>query len=367
MSKAAPGHSFIRPQLRNQPNMGVFRVDPDLHRLQWNENPFDFPADLKEEVLQRLARTTWSRYPLGLRAYDVIDAIAHATSLNSDQVLVGSGSGDILRVVISAVLQPGDHMLTLSPTFYSYTNHARQNGAEVHTVTLDPHQNFALHVATVLDQAAEHNAKLIVICAPNNPTGTVFPPQQLRQIVLESQAFVLIDAAYAEFCHQDLRPLLAESDRVVMAHTLSKAYALAGVRIGYALGAPEVIKQLQKLVVNFTLSPFSSNAAIVALENRERFQPLLEKIVVERERMAAALAHLPEVTVYPSGTNFLLVDIGHSSKDALNYLRDHHRILLADMGMYPGYENYLRISVGTAEQNDLLLNGLAHYLATVVT
>src|SRR4051812_15569167 len=108
MSSSRPGHTFIRPQLRNQPSLGVYRVDTGLHRLQWNENPFDFPADLKEEVLQRLSGISWSRYPLGLRAYDVIEAVANATGVNSEQVVVGNGSGDILRVVISSILQPGD-------------------------------------------------------------------------------------------------------------------------------------------------------------------------------------------------------------------------------------------------------------------
>src|SRR3954469_4719515 len=148
MSERRSGHSFIRPQVRNLPATGIFRVDTELHRLQWNENPFDFPADLKEEVLQRLARATWSRYPVGLRAFDVIDAVAQSLQLNSDQVIVGNGSGDILRIVIASVLQPGDHMVTLSPTFYSYSNHSRLAGAEVHTVTLDPEQNFTLPVDT---------------------------------------------------------------------------------------------------------------------------------------------------------------------------------------------------------------------------
>src|SRR4051794_4636566 len=185
MSPSRSGYSFIRPHLRSQPSMGVHKVDADLHRLQWNENPFDFPADLKEEVLQRLARVSWSRYPLGLRAYDVIEAVAKSTELSADQVIVGNGSGDILRIVISAILQPGDHMLTLSPTFNSYGNHARQAGAEVHTIALDPMQNFALPVERILEEAKQHNAKLIVICAPNNPTGTIFPKEQLHKIVME--------------------------------------------------------------------------------------------------------------------------------------------------------------------------------------
>jgi histidinol-phosphate aminotransferase len=363
MSENRTGHSFVRPQIRNQPEMGVVKVDPSLHRLQWNENPFDFPADLKEEVLQRLARMPWSRYPVGLRAFDVIDAIANINGLASDQVIVGNGSSDILKVVINAVIQPRDCLLTISPTFSSYATHARQNGGQVLSIPLDPANDFSLPVDAILDQAKIHKAKLLVICAPNNPTGTIYPIEQLRRIVMESNALVLLDAAYGEFCDQNLLPLLAESDRVVIAQTFSKAYALAGVRVGYALSTPEISKELQKLVTNFTLSPFSESAAIVAIENKDRFKTMIASIVAERERLASALSQLPGVTVHSSGTNFLLVNLGKPAKEARSHLLSHQHLLVSEMAMYAGYEDYLRISVGTAEENDLVVSGLTAYLA----
>lgn len=362
MTRTRSGVEFIRSEVRQQPTMGVFKVNPDLHRLQWNENPFDFPADLKEEVLQRLANVSWARYPLGLRAHDLIDALAKHTGLGNDQIIVANGSSDILRLIISAILQPGDHMLTLAPTFGAYATQAHLAGAEVLTIELDPAQDFALPVDRILQEAAEHAVKLIVICAPNNPTGTIYPYEQLRQIVTQSDSFVLIDEAYAEFSGQDLKPLLAKADNLVLVHTLSKAFALAGVRVGYALSAPAVTSELQKVVNVFTMSSFAEISAIVALEHIERFQPTIRTLVAERERMASALAQLPGVTVHPSGTNFLLAHIGSLGKDAQNYLRSHCGVLVTDMGMYAGYQDYLRISVGTPEQNDLVINGLAKYL-----
>lgn len=365
MPRTRSGHSFIRPQIRNLPPTGVYKVPPDLHPLQWNENPFDFPADLKEEVLQRLSRLAWSRYPQGFRAFDVIDAVAKSAGVGSDQVVVGNGSSDILRIVISAVLQPGDHMLTLAPTFGSYASHARQLGAEAHSITLDPANGFALPVDEIIAQSAQHDVKLIVICAPNNPTGTVFPIEQLRRVTSECDALVLLDAAYAEFSGQDLRPLVGETDNVVLVQTLSKAFALAGVRIGYAISSPAIAAELQKTVNTFTMSAFAETTAIIALENRARFQPIIDAIIAERARMSTALAQLPGVIVYPSGTNFILIYLGHSGKDAATYLRTNQRVLVTDMGMYSGYEQYLRISIGNAQQNDLVIHGLTNYLATV--
>lgn len=359
----ATSSGLIKPSVRALQGMRPFKVDPELHRLQWNENPFDFPADLKEEVLQRLARTPWSRYPLGFRAVDLIDVIARFYDLPNDMVVVGNGSSDILRIAIQAVLEPGDHMVTLAPTFGAYRGQALSQGATVHEVSLDPVQDFALPIDAVIEAAAAQHARLVVICAPNNPTGTVYTLDDLRRIVRGTSGLVIIDEAYAEFAGQNLLPLLSEAENVILTRTFSKAFAMAGVRVGYALAPASIAGELQKLVNTFTLSPFSEIAAMVALENMDRFRPLIEQVVAERVRLTANLAALPGLHVFPSGTNFLLVHLNRPAQDAHAYLVTQHRILVTNMAMYPGYEEYLRISVGSAEENELVVNGLRDYLA----
>lgn len=355
------GFDYINATTRALPGSPVHRVDPSLHRLQWNENPFDYPDDLKEEVLQRLSALPWSRYPLGLRAYDLMDALGRFYGLSAESIVVGNGSSDILRMIPAAVLAPGDHMVTIAPTFGAYRRHGQIMGAIVHEVDLDPEQDFALPVDTIIEQAAEYKAKLVTICAPNNPTGTVYAQDDLARIAAECDALLMIDGAYAEFSRQDSRPLLAQFHNVVAVHTFSKAFGLAGARIGYALAAPEVAAELQKLVTVFTLSPFSEAAAIVALDNFGRFQNSINRLVAERERLAAALAQLPGVRVFPSGANFILIRLGCAAKEAQTHLRATHRILVSEISGYAGYQNYLRISVGTPEENALLLASLAEF------
>jgi histidinol-phosphate aminotransferase len=366
MPTSISGTSLIRPQVKALPSLGRFQINPALHRLQWNENPNDFPSDLKEEVLQRLAKAQWSRYPLGLRAHEVIDALAQAVEMPNDQIIVGNGSSDILRVVISAIIGQDDTAVTLSPTFGSYRAQTRLAGGIMHDVPLSPSNGFALPVEALLDKAAATQAKLIVICAPNNPTGTIFPLDDLRRVVDESDAFVLLDAAYGEFCGQDLRPFVAASDRVAIVQTFSKAFGMAGVRVGYALAAASVTQEFQKLVNTFTLSPFSEAAAVVALENLPRFRPLIDALVSERGKLAAQLAAIQGITVYPSGTNFLLVHLGRTGKLAQQHLTQKYQLLVTDMGMYPGYEEYLRISVGSPEQNNLVVTALSEFMSTPV-
>lgn len=364
---ARPGYEYIKPTIRQRPPIRPFKVNPAFHRLQWNESPFDFPAELKEEVLQRLANTPWSRYPLGFRAVDLLDAVAKYYNLSSDQVVVGNGSSDLLRIVINAVLGPGDHMVTLAPTFGMYKGNAELLGAEVHEVTLDPELDFALPVDEIIHTTVEQKAKLVVICAPNNPTGTPFELDDIQRIVRSIDALVIVDEAYAEFSDQHFLPLIQASDNVVLIHTLSKAFASAGARVGYALTNAAIAGELQKLVNTFTLSPFSEAVAEVALEHADAFKPIIAQIVAERERLARALATLRGVRVFPSATNFLLVHLGRPAKEAHAYLIQHHHMLVTDMGMYPGYGDYLRISVGSPEQNDLLIVGMREFLSASTT
>jgi histidinol-phosphate aminotransferase len=358
-----PGTDYINASIRALPGSPIHRVDASLHRLQWNENPFDYPDDLKEEVLQRLARISWSRYPLGLRAYDLMEALGRFHGLPAEAVVVGNGSSDLLRIVISAALASGDQMVTVAPTFQAYRRHAQLLGATAHEVALDPDRDFALPVDAIHAKSAEQRAKLVVVCAPNNPTGTVYSAQELGQIAAGCDALVMIDEAYAEFCRQDLRPLLAEHENVVSVHTFSKAFGLAGARIGYALAAPAVAAELQKLVTVFTLSPFSEAAAIVALEHFDRFEAAIDRLVAERERLAAALAALPGMRVYPSCTNFLLIRLDTPAKAAQQHLLQTQRLLVSEISGYPGFENYLRVSVGTPAQNALMVAALGDFCA----
>jgi histidinol-phosphate aminotransferase len=361
------GSEYINAAIRALPGAPVHRVDASLHRLQWNENPFDYPDDLKEEVLQRLARVPWSRYPLGVRAYDLMDALGRFYSLPAEATVVGNGSSDLLRIVISAALAAGDHMVTIAPTFQAYRRHAQLVGATAHEVALDPDHDFALPVDRLIAHAAEHRAKLVVVCAPNNPTGTVFDLHALDRIAAECDALVMIDAAYGEFCRQDVRPLLAAHDNVITVHTFSKAFGLAGARIGYALAAPPVATELQKLVTAFTLSPFSEAAAIVALNHVDRFAPRIDHLVAAREKLAADLAALPGIRVYPSGTNFLCIRLACPAKAAQSHLLQTQRLLVSEISGYPGFENYLRISVGAPDQNALVVAALTEFCAQRVT
>lgn len=352
MSKQSNALQFIKPGIRNSPSFPRMSAVGASRRLHWNENPYDFPADLKEEVLDRMAQRPWSHYPDGLRPVDLINALAARWEIESGQIVAAAGSAALIQVILNSVLGPHDHMVMPSPTFLLYRRNIGLAGAQVHEVPLHADENFALPVAELIVAARTNEAKLIAVCAPNNPTGTVYALEDLRRLADEGGALLVVDEAYAEFCDQDLRPLLDEFDNVVLVRTFSKAFAMAGQRVGYALAHPTIAAELDKSVPSFPVSTFSETMALVALAHRGRFMENVTQTVAERERLASALGDLPGVTVYPSGTNFLLVHVPVDRDAVVRRLLEGQGILISNMAAYPELAGCLRISVGLPEDND---------------
>ena len=352
MSDSLGALQFIKPTVRTAGASPRATGRMSKHRLQWNENPYDYPDDLKEEVLARMAARAWAHYPDALRPYPLIDKLAARWDVSPEMVVVSSGSSSLIKIILSAVLGPNDRMALCAPTFLLYRRNAGLMGAQLFEVPSDPAADFALPVDDLIVSARTNEAKLIALCAPNNPTGTVYAVDDIRRVIDESGALVIVDEAYAEFCGQNLRPLLDEFDNVILVRTFSKAYAMAGLRVGYALTTPTLARELDKNVNSFPVSTFSAAAAEVALEHSDRFLENVAKVVAERERLAGALRALPGVHVYSSGTNFLLADVGPAADAVFHELRQEHDLLINRMESYPELSNCLRISIGLPEAND---------------
>lgn len=349
---------LIGAGLRGLPTVERAEIDESLHRLQWNESAYDFPADLKEEVLQRLATRAWSRYPLGLRPFRLGDALARTLGVGAGRIVVSSGSSEMIRVVMSALLGPGDSVVMPSPTFLHYRRNARILGAHVHECALREADDFALPVEALVDASRADCAKAVVLCAPNNPTGTVYSVEAVARLAAACNCAVVVDEAYLEFSGQDLLPVALAHPNVILIRTFSKAYRMAGVRVGYAVAAEDVAAHLQKGVNSFALSVFQEVVGEVALEHAGCFAAGAAAVIAERERLAAALRALPGITVFSSGTNFLLVKPAGDAAAIHRHLLEVHHVLVSDNGGYADLAGMLRITVGTRAQNELVVQGV---------
>jgi histidinol-phosphate aminotransferase len=226
-----------------------------------------------------------------------------------------------------------------------------------HVAPVPLKKGFALDVDGIL----KAKAKVTVIASPNSPTGNAFPRGALETILRRAKGIVVIDEAYAEFCGQDFLRTAARHPRLIVTRTFSKAYALAGLRIGYAVGSAAAIDALLRVKPPFNVGTFAEAAAIAALKGRRFVEHVVGVIRAERARVAAALRDLG-ARPYPSDANFLLVDVGRPSDAVARALREEG-FLVRRMSDWPGLERCLRVTLGPPELNNRFLRALRDVLA----
>ncbi|PYV17435.1 MAG: histidinol-phosphate transaminase [Acidobacteria bacterium] len=328
-------------------------------KLNQNENPHDFPDDLKEEVWRRFRNRPWSRYPDfvpdGLRA-----RLAAFAGWKKDGVLVGNGSNELLQATLMVVVNERASVAIPVPTFTVYGLVARVLGGRIVSIPLDAEMRY--DVDQLIERSEEAAVRVLIVCTPNNPTGSVLEKRDLARILDHFSGYVLLDEAYHEFCGASGVEFLERYPRLLITRTFSKAIAMAGLRVGYLMGNPELVTQIAKAKLPYSVNQFSLTAAEVALDHIDRFRPAIDAILGERERLGAALGKLPGVKVYPSGGNFFLFELPVPPRAAFEELY-RAGILVRDVSTYPMLSRCLRVSVGKPAENDRFLSALEQALA----
>lgn len=327
--------------------------------LSANENTHGMPPAVRAEVARAMAQVAEYRYPAPL-ADDLRREIAAWHGVGDGCVIVGNGGDELLFNLFLAFGGRGHVLVSCPPTFSVYRLYAELAETEVVEVPREP-RGFAPDVDALV--AAARGASLVVVTSPNNPTGDLFPLAGVERLCEACPGVVVVDEAYAEFAREgsSAEPLLASHPNLAVLHTLSKAFAFAAGRLGYVLASPGVVAALAAVRQPYSVNAFSQAAALVAVRMREEFLPAVEDIRGERERLARRLAQLPGATVWPSEANFLLVRVPRAH-EAWRRLRDEHSVLVRDFSGTTGLAGCLRVSVGTREEDDRLLAGLADIL-----
>jgi len=323
--------------------------DPALERLNANENPWRGPRDATVAGLNRYPEP----HPRTLEA-----RLATLYGVAPESVLAGRGSDEGIDLLVRAFCRAGeDGVVICPPTFGMYAVSARIQGARLIEVPLTA--GFAIDEPALL---AATGAKLVFLCSPNNPTGAPLPAGLLERVLAaySNRALVVVDEAYAEFSREtSALALLPEQPHLVVLRTLSKAYALAGARIGAVIAAPEVIAVLRRIVPPYTIAVPASEAAFAALESEALVtaRARILALIRERGRLGAALEKVPGVRrVWPSEANFLLVEV----EDPATVMRRAAGagLLLRDFSRAPATRGCIRITVGDPAQNARLLAAL---------
>ncbi|HMN77565.1 MAG TPA: histidinol-phosphate transaminase [Burkholderiaceae bacterium] len=332
-----------------QPSAGMVKLDA-------MENPFALPPELQHALGERLARVAINRYPVGKPG--LATAIARHFEVPAGcSVMVGNGSDELIDLLSVACNVPGAAILAPLPGFVLYELSARLRGLRFVGVPLTA--GFELDERATLDAIARERPALTYIAYPNNPTGNLYDERIVRRIVTAVGAqdgLVVFDEAYQPFSSRSWMAQLAAHPHVIVMRTLSK-FGLAGVRLGYMAGAAALIEQIDKVSPPYNVSALNAEAALFALEHAEVFAAQAQVLRTERERLSAMLAALPGVTAFPSEANMILVRVP-DSKRAFDGMKARGVLVKHIAGLHPLLANCLRLTVGTPDENRLMIDAL---------
>lgn len=326
--------------------------------LSANENPRDVDAEVRELISRRIAQVPFNRYPDPL-ANGLRDLIAEANGLDRSCVLVGNGGDELLFDLALAWGGPGRTCVNFPPTFSVYAANARLTNTTL--VDIARTEDFAIDEEATFARLAEGDVDYLVVASPNNPTGLRAPQDFIERLLDATDALVMVDEAYFEFSRSTARPLLATHENLVILRTFSKAFSLAGVRLGYILANPPVIEEFCKVRQPYSVDAVSQAVGEVVFENRARFEPGIREIIEERARVMESLRSTPGIVPYPSDSNWILFRMEDAAA-AWSYLYDGG-VLVRDFSAAPGLEGCLRVTIGTPEENDLFISLLRAFVA----
>jgi len=312
----------------------------DMVFLDANENPFENGVNRYPDPQQRTVKSLLSKIK----------------GIPQQNILLGNGSDEVLDLIYRAFCEPNqDNIITLPPTYGMYSVLANINAVEIKSVQLD--DNFQPKVDEILN-TANANSKLLFLCSPNNPTGNSFEAKSIERLIKEFKGIVVIDEAYIDFSNEaSWASRLNEFSNLIITQTLSKAYGMAGIRLGICFASEEIISVLNRIKPPYNVNALTQQKAISQLEQQELTQNQVIDILKERDLLITKLELVGYISkIYPSDANFLLAKVDDATK-RYNQLIDKG-IVIRNRTTQPGCENCLRFTIGTPEENKILIDTL---------
>lgn len=308
--------------------------------LDANENPFNQPYNRYPDPLQRELKAK----------------IALLKDVMPEQIFLGNGSDEPIDLLIRAFCEPGeDNVVSINPTYGMYQVAAGINNVEVKKVSLT--ETFELDAQELLNSTDE-KTKLVFLCSPNNPTGNSLSKDAVLEVVKNFQGIVVVDEAYIDFAPgKSLLPQLNDYQNLVILQTFSKAWGMAGIRLGMAFANTEIISILNKIKYPYNLNILTQQKALELIENRDKVEKWVKLLIAERRKMEKLLSDFPFVVkIFPSDANFILIKM-YDARGIYEYLKEKG-VIVRDRSRVHLCEDSLRITIGSSDENEQLLNAL---------
>jgi histidinol-phosphate aminotransferase len=330
-------------------------------KLDAMENPYQLPPTLQAELGQRLGALAVNRYP-GARIDELRAALARHVALPSGcALMLGNGSDELISLLALACAMPRASVLAPVPGFVMYAMSAQLQGLAFHGVPLTP--DFELDEAAMLAAIAQHRPAITYLAYPNNPSANLWDDAVIERIILavrEQGGLVVMDEAYQPFASKSYIDRMGQHGHVLLMRTLSK-FGLAGVRLGYLMGPQALIEQVDKVRPPYNVSVLNCECALFALEHEAVFAAQALAIREQRAMLFEALADFPGVRAYPSEANMILLRVPDAQR-SFNGLKQRKVLVKNVSSLHPLLANCLRLTVGTTDENRLMLAALQESL-----
>ncbi|CDF79190.1 histidinol-phosphate aminotransferase [Formosa agariphila KMM 3901] len=330
--KALKAYSSARDEFQEETSNMVF--------IDANENPFNNGVN---------------RYP-DPQQNAVKDLLSEIKNISKSNILLGNGSDEVLDLLVRAFCEPNkDNIIILPPTYGMYEVLANLNAVETRKVLLS--EDFQPEGDQIL-KVADSNSKILFLCSPNNPSGNSFKDHEVEALLKKFEGIVVIDEAYIDFSNQDSwLDRLSEFPNLVITQTLSKAYGMAGIRLGLCYASEEIIKVLNTIKPPYNINVLTQNKAVELLKQTDVISDEIDSILIERSRLISELKSIAYVEkIYPSDTNFVLVKVDDATKRYNQLIKEG--VVVRNRTTQPLCENCLRLTVGTPSENKTLITAL---------
>lgn len=340
--------TFIRPNVAKMKPYSSARdefkdFDSEMIFLDANENPFETNVNRYPDPQQRKLKSILSKQK----------------NITTDQILLGNGSDEVLDLIFRAFCEPSkDNIITLPPTYGMYSVLANLNDIENREVLLD--SDFQPNMDEI-SRTTDTRTKLLFICSPNNPTGNLIASEKILKLLKTFNGLVVIDEAYIDFANEESWiTKLHEFPNLIVTQTLSKAYGLAGIRLGICYASAEIISVLNKIKPPYNINELTQQSAIEQLQNTVKLKNDIFSLLEEKSILLKALVKVKFVEkVYPTDANFILIKVDNAEKRYSQLLESG--IVVRNRSSQPLCENTLRITIGTNAENKKLITTLKTY------
>ncbi|MFZ4619922.1 MAG: histidinol-phosphate transaminase [Bacteroidota bacterium] len=334
-------------------------LSPDLIKLNQNENPFDLPEDLKRELTEEFMRLPWNRYP-DVFPSQLIESLSIDLNVPMESIIAANGSNELMYSILMAIVSKGTKVLIPVPTFFLYEKIVKVLEGEL--IEVPARSDLSFDVDAIIRTAQEQKPSLIILNSPNSPTGQILSLIDVERIMVGTDAIILVDEAYIEFADQpSVLSLLKKYDRLIILRTFSKAFSLAGLRIGYLIARPALCAVLLKPKIPFTVNNFSSAVAIKVMQRKDLISGRIQYVKQQKNILYEELKTIDSVKVFSSQTNFLIFQVQKNSKILFENLLSEN-VLIRDVGSYPMLAQTLRVNAGTEAENRAFIAALKKHV-----